>query len=277
MDKYRVAAIQMVSSMVVAANLAEAAHLIEAAAKAGARLVVLPENFAFLGKADATAPTVWEPYGKGPIQGFLAEQAKRHRLWLVGGTVALESDKPRKVRAACLLYDDQGEVVARYDKMHLFDVSVPGDHTNHYQESLTIDPGNHMVVAETPLGKIGLAVCYDLRFPELFRAMVVQGMELIAVPAAFTAVTGAAHWEVLLRARAIENLSYVVASAQGGEHMSGRETYGDSLIVDPWGSVLARLPRGAGFIACEIDRSRVRAIREQFPAIDHRRFLESAP
>ncbi|MGF1612618.1 MAG: carbon-nitrogen hydrolase family protein [Gammaproteobacteria bacterium] len=269
---YHVAAVQMVSSLNVGTNLAAAAQLIEAAAGAGARLVVLPENFAYLGNEAEPAPVVSERYQAGPIQQFLAQAAKHHGIWIVGGTIPLQADDKGKVYAACLLYDDQGQVVARYDKIHLFDVSV-GDPPRSYRESLSVEPGRQVVVAETPFGKLGLAVCYDLRFPELFRAMVVQGMELLAVPAAFTAVTGAAHWEVLLRARAIENLCYVVAAAQGGEHACGRETYGHSLLVDPWGEVLARLGQGPGIVDGEFDRCQAELIRERFPSLQHIRIV----
>lgn len=270
---HRVAAVQMVSGMNVAANLADAAQLIEAAASAGARLVVLPENFAYLGEESAQFPTVSERYHSGPIQQFLAGAAKRHKIWIVGGTIPLQTNHKSKVRAACLLYNDQGAVVARYDKIHLFDVTVEGQSPRCYRESLTVEPGSEVVVAETPFGKLGLAVCYDLRFPELFRAMVVQGMELLAVPAAFTAVTGAVHWEALLRVRAIENLCYVIAAAQGGQHESGRETHGDSLVVDPWGLVLARIARGPGMIDCKLDRRHTQTIRSRFPSLDHIRIF----
>ncbi len=276
-EAYRVAAVQMVSGMNVADNLAVAAHLIQAAARDGARLVVLPENFAYLGTETARFPAVSERYQAGPIQQFLAREAKRRQIWIVGGTIPLQTNDRGKVRAACLLYNDHGRVVARYDKIHLFDVTVAGQPPRCYRESLTVEPGNQVVVADTPFGKLGLAVCYDLRFPELFRAMVIQGMELLAVPAAFTAVTGRAHWEILLRVRAIENLCYVVAAAQGGQHESGRETHGDSLMVDPWGSVLARIARGPGVIDGEFDRRHTQAIRQRFPSLDHIRIFGSTP
>lgn len=276
-ETYRVAAVQMVSAMNVADNLALAAHLIQAAASTGARLVVLPENFAYLGSETAHVPAVSERYQAGPIQQFLAREAKRHKIWIVGGTIPLQTNIKGKVRAACLLYSDHGTVVARYDKIHLFDVTVADEPPRCYRESLTVEPGAQVVVADTPFGKLGLAVCYDLRFPELFRAMVVQGMELLAVPAAFTAVTGKAHWEVLLRVRAIENLCYVVAAAQGGQHESGRETYGDSLMVDPWGMVLTRIARGPGVIDAEFDRRHMQAIRQRFPSLNHIRMFRSTP
>ena len=264
------AAVQMASGPQVDANLLEAGRLVAQAAEAGARLVVLPENFAFLGARERDKLAVREADGEGPIQAFLSQQAARHGIWLVGGTVPLATADPSRVRAACLLYGPDGKAVARYDKMHLFDVEVP-DSGERYTESETIEPGDGPVVAETPLGRVGLAVCYDLRFPELFRAMVDRGMELLAVPSAFTAVTGRAHWELLVRARAVENQCHVIAAAQGGYHVDGRETHGDSMIVDPWGTVLGRLPRGAGIVVADLDPERTREIRGRFPALAHRR------
>ena len=264
------AAIQMVSGPGVAENLAAAAELLARAAAGGARLAVLPENFALMGRGENDKVRVREAEGEGPIQAFLAEQAARHGLWLVGGTIPLRTvGDDNRVRAACLLFDDRGRQVARYDKVHLFDVQVVGS-AERYAESATIEPGDRYVVAATPLGRLGLAVCYDLRFPEQFRFMVEQGMELLVLPAAFTAATGKAHWETLLRARAIENQCYVIASAQGGKHANGRETYGDSLIIDPWGEILARLPHGPGVVLAEFDRERLASVRRQFPVLEHR-------
>ncbi|MDG4595613.1 MAG: carbon-nitrogen hydrolase family protein [Candidatus Contendobacter sp.] len=265
-----IAAIQMVSGPDVAENLAAAAELLAQAAAQGARLAVLPENFALMGQRETDKLAAREAEGAGPIQTFLAEQAARHRLWLVGGTIPLRvAGDDSRVRAACLLFDDRGRRVARYDKVHLFDVQVVGS-AERYAESATIAPGDRYVTADTALGRLGLAVCYDLRFPEQFRALVDQGMELLALPAAFTATTGLAHWETLLRTRAIENQCYVIASAQGGKHANGRETYGDSLIVDPWGEILARLPRGPGVVLAEFSRERLENVRRQFPALQHR-------
>ena len=264
------AAIQMVSGPDVAENLAAAAELLARAAAGGARLAVLPENFALMGRGENDKVRVREAEGEGPIQLFLAEQAARHGLWLVGGTIPLRTvGDDDRVRAACLLFDDRGRQVARYDKVHLFDVQVVGS-AERYAESATIEPGDRYVVAATPLGRLGLAVCYDLRFPEQFRCMVEQGMELLVLPAAFTAATGKAHWETLLRARAIENQCYVIASAQGGKHANGRETYGDSLIIDPWGEILARLPHGPGVVLAEFNRERLENVRQQFPVLQHR-------
>ncbi len=265
----RVAAVQMVSGAVVSENLDEAARLIGAAVADGAGLIVLPENFAIMPRSDADRLAAVETDGQGPIQEFLAAQARRHRVWLVGGTIPLAAKSANKVRAACLLFNDRGERVARYDKIHLFDVSL--DNGEQYLESRSFEPGDEVVVADTPCGKLGLAVCYDLRFPELFRRLLDQGAELFVVPAAFTAHTGKAHWEVLVRARAIENLAYVIAAAQGGRHANGRETHGDSMIVNPWGEVLARRAHGAGHAIADCDRARLQSVRASLPSIRHRR------
>jgi nitrilase len=266
----KIAAIQMASGPNVSSNLIEAARLIGMAKEAGAQLVVLPENFAIMGISDNDVVKVREEDGNGPIQQFLAEQAAKHRVWLVGGTVPLAAEADNKVRAACLLFNDSGQRVARFDKVHLFDVHI-ADSDETYNESETIERGNQIVVVDTPFGRLGLAVCYDLRFPELFRRMVDEGVQIIALPSAFTAFTGSAHWEVLVRARAIENLCYVVAAAQGGYHLGGRETYGDSMIVDPWGTVLDRLPRGSGFVIGETDLVFLDSTRRNFPVLEHRK------
>ncbi len=264
-----VACIQMASGPNVGANLLEAERLIGMAVDKGAKLVVLPENFAIMGKEESDKVAVRESAGGGPIQEFLAQQAARQGIWLVGGTVPLAAQADDKVRAACLLYDDQGELAARYDKIHLFDVSVV-DSDESYTESETLEPGDQAVVVDTPFGKLGLAVCYDLRFPELFRTMLDQGMEIIAMPSAFTAITGKAHWETLVRARAIENLCYVLAAGQGGYHVNGRETYGHSMIVDPWGQVMNELANGSGLVCAGVDLGRLNNIRRAFPCLDHR-------
>jgi nitrilase len=254
----------------VNANLLEAERLIRDAAEAGAGLVVLPENFAFMGRQDRDALHLAEAEGEGHLQDFLAETAARYGVWLVGGTIPLRASTPERRRAASLVYNDQGVRVARYDKIHLFDVKLPGA-DERYEESATIEPGSDPVVLDSPFGRLGLVVCYDLRFPELVRHMVDSGVELLAVPAAFTAVTGKAHWETLVRARAIENLAYVVAAAQGGYHLSGRETHGHSMIVDPWGAILAQVPRGTGCICSPIDRAFQDSVRRSFPVLEHRR------
>ncbi len=267
----KVAGVQMASGPNVKANMAEAEKLIRIAAQQQAELVVLPENFAIMGTSETDKVKVAESHGDGPLQAFLSEQARKYHIWLVGGTIPLKSRDPQKVSAACLLYDDNGEQVARYDKIHLFDVVIEAADES-YNESETITPGNEAVVVETPFGKLGLAVCYDLRFPELFRAMVEKGMEICALPSAFTSLTGKAHWEALLRSRSIENLCYVIAADQGGYHVGGRETHGDSMIVDPWGVILNRLPHGAGVVVADLDNEKLARTREMFPVLEHSRF-----
>jgi nitrilase len=272
----KIAAIQMASGTNVSANLIEAGRLISDAARAGARLVVLPENFAIMGMHENDKVKIRENDGAGTVQNFLSEQAAKHKIWLIGGTIPLSCGDEKHVRAACLVYDDKGQRVSRYDKVHLFDVHIDIS-SETYNESETTEAGSKVVVVDTPFGKIGLAVCYDLRFPELFRKMVMQGAEIIVLPSAFTAITGKAHWEVLLRARAIENLSYVVASAQGGYHVNGRETHGDSMVIDPWGTVLDRLPFGSGFVIADIDIEQLHNIRRSFPVLQHRKIACALP
>ena len=266
----KVAAIQMASGPNVNANLLEAARLIQQAAATGAKLAVLPENFALMGMSEQDKLRIREQPGKGPLQDFLAEQARKHQLWIVGGTLPLSTDNPNQVRAASLLYNDKGELVARYDKLHMFDVKIT-ESNEQYNESETIQAGNEIVVVDTPFGRLGMAICYDLRFPGLFRQMSEAGAEIIVLPSSFTAITGKAHWDILVRARAIENLCYVIASAQGGYHANGRETYGHSMIVDPWGIVLDKLPRGSGVVVAEIDREQLHDLRRSFPVLEHRR------
>jgi len=266
----KVAAVQMASGPNIDANLLESERLIQKAVERGAELVVLPENFALMGMSEQDKVTIREKDGEGRIQDFLADQSRRHGLWIVGGTLPIESPRPDKVYAACLLFNDKGERVARYDKVHLFDVRIFCSGES-YNESETILNGRDVVVADTPFGRLGLAVCYDLRFPELFRRMLNEGMELVALPSAFTAITGRAHWENLIRARAIENLCYVVAAAQGGYHLNGRETWGHSMVVDPWGTVIEQVPQGAGVVVADIDQAQLDSIRRNFPVLDHRR------
>ena len=265
-----VACIQMASSPNIGANLLEAERLIEEAVSQQARLVVLPENFALMGKTETDKVEAREADNNGPIQSFLAEQASRHGIWLVGGTIPMVASDANKVRATCLVFDDTGKQVARYDKIHLFDVELV-DSDEQYTESETIEPGDKVVVIDSPFGRMGVAVCYDLRFPELFRQQLEDGMEILVLPSAFTAITGRAHWEVLVRARAIENLCYVIAPDQGGYHLSGRETYGHSMIVDPWGTVLNSLARGPGVVCADIELGRLNSARRNFPSIEHRR------
>jgi deaminated glutathione amidase len=266
----RLAAVQMNSGADVAANLAAAAGALERARQQGAAVAVVPENFAFMGAHERDKLAVAEADGAGPIQQFLGDTARRLRLWLVGGTLPLRTADPQHVAAACCVYDATGKRVARYDKVHLFDVDVPGGGT--YRESASIAPGPaQAVVVDTPAGRLGLSVCYDLRFPELFRALAAAGAEVLAVPSAFTDRTGEAHWEPLLRARAIENQCYVVAPGQWGAHPGGRRTWGHSLIVDPWGRVLAQHGDGAGVVVAEAPREPLRALRASFPVLEHRR------
>lgn len=262
---FRVAAIQMASGPNVTANLQEAGRLIELAAASGARLIALPEYFAIMGMKDTDKVAVREKPGDGPVQSFLAETAKKHGVWIVGGTVPLESGSPDKVRNTSLVYDKTGKQVARYDKIHLFNLALGQEN---YAEERTIEPGTQVVTVDSPFGRLGLSVCYDLRFPELYRAM--GEVDILLVPSAFTATTGKAHWEALIRARAIENLAYVIAPAQGGYHVNGRETHGDSMIVDPWGVVLDRLPRGSGVVVAGINPGYQRTIRQSLPALKHR-------
>ncbi len=267
-----VACIQMASGPNIGPNLLEAERLIGMAVDKGAQMVVLPENFAIMGKEESDKVAVREANGEGPVQTFLAQQAGKHGIWLVGGTIPMVAEADDKIRATCLLFNDQGQQVARYDKIHLFDVSVV-DSDESYTESETIESGDQTVVVDTPFGKLGLAVCYDLRFPELFRTMIDQGMELLALPSAFTAITGSAHWEPLVRARAIENLCYVMAAGQGGYHVNGRETYGHSMIVDPWGQIMNELANGSGLVCADIDIDRLHNIRRTFPCLDHRNII----
>src|SRR5687767_8672797 len=263
----------MTSAPEVEANLASARTLLERARVEGATLAVLPENFAIMGHRDADKVEVAEIPGEGPIQAFLGHCARELGLWIIGGTVPLRVDgQPERVSAASMVFDERGRCVGRYDKIHLFDVDIP-QRDESYRESATVAPGNNATVVSTPLGRVGMAVCYDVRFPELFRVLQEQGAEILSVPSAFTAPTGKAHWELLLRARAVENLCYVLAPAQSGIHDNGRETYGDSMIVDPWGHVIARVVEpGPGLAVAEIDRTLQHELRGHFPALSHRKF-----
>ena len=263
---FKVAAIQMASGPNVAGNLSEARRLIADAAGQGARLVVLPEFFAIMGMSERDKVAVREQLRSGPIQTFLSETARQFKVWLVGGSIPLAASTPDKVLNSCLVFDDQGVQVARYDKIHLFNLSLGNES---YDEAQTIEAGNQVVVVDSPFGRIGLAVCYDLRFPELFRAM--KNVDIIVLPAAFTETTGKMHWEILVRARAIENLAYVIASAQGGYHVNGRETHGNSMIIGPWGRILDRLPRGSGVVIAEINPSYQTSLRTGLPALEHRK------
>jgi deaminated glutathione amidase len=270
----RVAAIQMTSGHEIEANLAAAERHLAEAARLGATLAALPENFAFMGRDSGDKRVVAEPDGAGRIQDFLADAARRHKIWIVGGTVPLRQEENGRMAAACLVYDSDGRRVARYDKIHLFDVDVPGSTESHRESAHTV-PGQEPRVVDTPIGRVGLSVCYDMRFPELYREMSRQGAEMFVVPAAFTVPTGRAHWESLLRARAIENLCGLVAPAQWGVHANGRETFGDSMIIDHWGKVLARMPGGTGCVVADIDGASRNDARARFPVLEHRVILNT--
>jgi nitrilase len=266
---FRVAAVQTVSTPRVAQNLEIAAGLIAEAAAQSARLVLLPEYFCLMG-AETDKVAAREADGRGPVQEFLAAAARRHNLWLIGGTVPMEDPNPARVRNSVLVFDPSGERIARYDKIHLFAFD---NGRESYDESRTIAPGERVATFECgggaePRMKVGLSVCYDLRFPELYRAM--QQPDLIVVPAAFTATTGRAHWETLLRARAIENLCWVLAAAQGGQHENGRATFGHSMLIDPWGNVIAVRDEGPGVVVGDIDLGVQQQHRAQLPALAHR-------
>lgn len=261
-----VAAVQMVSGDDVEANLVEAARLVAEAANAGAKLVALPEYFSLLSLDETTKIKHREVEGSGPMQDCLADTAARHGVWLVGGTIPMTSAADDKVRNSTLVFNPTGQQVARYDKIHLFGFD---NGTERFDESRTIEAGNDICCFETPFGRVGLSVCYDLRFPELYRAM--GRVDLILVPSAFTATTGQAHWETLLRARAIENQCYVMAPAQGGRHPGGRQTWGHTMIIDPWGEILACRDEGSGTVVADIERARIDAVRRQLPALENRR------
>ena len=271
MTSFRVASIQMTSGEDVAQNLLAAKNFIQQAAEQGAKLIVLPEMFAIMGLDQMDKVKCGEPLGHGPIQDFLSQQSALHNVWLVGGTIPIIADNERdKVYAACLLWNDSGECVGHYNKIHLFDVSLRNGQET-YLESRTTKAGDKIAVIPTPFGKLGLAVCYDVRFPELFRLMHQHEVEIIALPAAFAYTTGSVHWDVLVRARAVENLCYVVAACQTGTHVSNRRTYGHSMIVNPWGEVQAVLPHETGVITADIDLQVLEQIRRDFPALDHRK------
>ncbi len=268
--RVKVAAIQMTSGDDASVNIATARRLLEQAAEAGAKVALLPENVALMGRRESDKFAIAEQEGAGPLQQALSGAARELGLWVIGGTLPIKVPGESRVAAAVLVFDSSGQQVARYDKMHLFDVSV-AERGETYRESASIAPGASLVVVDTPAGRLGLSVCYDLRFPELFRSLVAAGASWFVVPAAFTVPTGRAHWETLLRARAIENLACVVAAGQTGLHPNGRETYGDSMIVDHWGSVQARLPHGEGVVVAEFDLEAQARVRAEFPALSHRR------
>lgn len=269
----RVAAIQMTSNNDVQHNLKMAEELLKEAKQQGAHFAVLPEMFAIMTADETKKLAVQEEYGHGPIQDFLAETAAKLGIWIVGGTIPLKSNQPERSKAACLIFDQNGKQVGRYDKMHLFDVLIQKQ-IEEYRESDTVAAGEHITVLDSPFGKLGIAVCYDIRFPELFRSMVNRGAEIFVLPAAFTMKTGAAHWEILSRARAIENFCYFVGACQVGKHPGARETYGHSLIIHPWGTIQAQiLESKPGVIVSEIDLPGLRKIREDMPVIQHQKII----
>jgi len=276
MTRVRLAAIQMSSGDAVSRNLEEAGRLLRGAADQGSRIAVLPENFARMGAEETERIAIAEPAGCGPIQDFLSGQARSTGMWIVGGTIPVVGEDPARPFSSCFVYDAQGVYVARYDKIHLFDVSVPGS-AEAYHESAAATPGSRPLTLDTPWGRLGVAVCYDLRFPELFLHMSDQGMEVLALPAAFTVKTGSAHWQVLLRARAIENLCYVAGAGQTGTHAGGRRTYGHSHIIDPWGEVLADAGTKQTVIHADLDMDRLTRLRREFPVTAHRRRALLAP
>ena len=268
----KIAAIQMVSGDNVAHNVDAATRLLQEAAQAGAELAVLPEYFCLMGQQDRDKLAIAEPFGSGPLQDFLARQAQTLGLWIVAGTLPLTAAEPDRVFNSSLVFNPQGQCVARYDKMHLFRFD---NGVESYDEARVLQRGTQPTLFDLPsrdghTWRVGLSVCYDLRFPELYRHYAAQGAELLLVPSAFTHTTGQAHWEVLLRARAVENLAFVAAAAQGGEHNNGRRTWGQSLVVDPWGSVLAQRATGPGGVCCELDVSILAQRRAQLPALSHR-------
>lgn len=261
----RIAALQMVSGPRVADNLATAAGLVADAVDQGAELLVLPEYFPIIGAADSDRVAARERFGAGPVQEWLAATARQHGVWLVAGSIPLVATTPERMRNSCLVYDSTGICCARYDKMHLFGFRK-GD--ERYDEAAFIEAGERPLAVETPFGRIALSICYDLRFPELYRAL--GPVDLILMPAAFTETTGRAHWEILLRARAIENQCYLLAVGQGGRHENGRLTHGNSMIIDPWGEVLDRKLKGPGVVIADLDHGRIAEIRESLPALAHR-------
>ncbi len=262
----KVAAIQMVSAQGIEENITTARRLITEAAQKGAELVVLPEYWPSIGRTDKEKLKQAEKPGSGPIQDFMSSIAKEQKIWLIGGTLSLVAPEENKVLNTTLVYNPEGEQISRYDKIHLFSFASGKEA---YDESTYISAGNEVVSFEAPFGRVGLTVCYDLRFPELFRAF--GECALIVVPAAFTYTTGKVHWEILLRARAIENQCYVLAAAQGGRHETGRRTWGQTLLIDPWGEIKAQLMEGEGVVLGEIEQDVLSQIREKLPALKHKR------
>ena len=268
----RVAVVQMVSGKDLEKNLQAASGLIADAARQQAELVLLPEYFPIISDDEMDKIKIREAYGNGPIQTFLSEQSRRHGIWLMGGTLPLETDDSNRVYNSCLLYDPQGNITNRYDKVHLFDVNVDGSGNESYNESSSIVPGDTIVTAITPFATIGMTVCYDLRFPELYREMIDKQVNLITVPSAFTYTTGKHHWETLLKARAVENLCFVMAANQGGKNTDKRTTWGHSMIISPWGDILAGIDEGPGVAVADLDFQAQEKLRKSFPTLQHRKF-----
>ncbi|WP_131781866.1 carbon-nitrogen hydrolase family protein [Legionella gresilensis] len=262
----KVAAIQMTSSSSITANISIVEKYLQEVANQDISLVVLPENFAFMGTKEVDKLAIAEEFGNGLMQDSISRLAKEYNLWLIAGTIPIKTNGTR-IRSACLVFDNKGLCQARYDKIHLFDVEVANREA--YLESATVEPGDKVVVVDTPIGRVGLSVCYDVRFPELYRQLESKGAQLFVVPSAFTAITGLAHWEILLRARAIENLCYVLAPNQGGKHENGRETYGHSMIIDPWGKILAEKINNSGIVSASIDLAQLEILRQRFPCNRH--------
>jgi predicted amidohydrolase len=256
---WRVAAVQMVSGPELDPNLAAAGRLVAAAAAAGARLAALPENFYLIGRHEGDKVKLREPDGDGPVQTFLSEISRKNKIWILAGTTPISGNDEKRVRGACLVYDDAGQRVARYDKMHMFRFEGGGKES--YDEARTVEPGTRPLAIASPFGRLALSVCYDVRFPELYRGL--GEFDVMFVPSAFTVPTGAAHWETLLRARAIENKAYVVAPAQGGTHAGGRRTYGHTMVVDPWGEIIGVREEGEGLVLAEIDPERIKDVRRR--------------
>tara|TARA_Y100000992_G_scaffold192358_1_gene130683 strand:- start:2659 stop:3477 length:819 start_codon:yes stop_codon:yes gene_type:complete len=262
------ASIQLTSGPNIQANLLEVSRYLKDISKTNVKMVVLPENFALMPENDQEFIEHAEIEGSGPLQDFLSQCSEKYKLWIIAGTIPLKTNQSSKVSSTTLVYNDSGDVVCRYDKIHLFDVQLPNSNES-YAESKVFKPGKEIKVIQTPIGIIGLSICYDLRFPELYRLQHDHGVEIMVLPAAFTHQTGKVHWETLVKARAIENLCYVVTACQGGYHISGRQTYGNSMIVNPWGQVLSRIDSGSGFIEADVNLKQLHSIREKFPVLSH--------
>ncbi len=271
MSNFKVSCVQIASGPNIEANLLEVGKYIEESKELGADIVILPENFAMMAAKDLDYLDIKENFGSGKIQDFISNLAEKNDIWIVAGTIPIKSDSEEKVYSACIVFDNNGNIISSYNKIHLFDVNLV-ESNEQYNESDIYLHGDSIVAVDTPFCKIGLSICYDLRFPELFRNLSNLDVDLICMPAAFTAITGKAHWEHLIKSRAIENLVYFAASAQGGYHVSGRETYGHSMIINPWGETLSIIKNGSGIIVSDIDlKSQVR-LRKNFPCLEHKKF-----